>query len=455
MAKIVNPLVIVSGGVLDSHTFTNNGTYTPTSIGQAVDGWNEITVNVSSSTPTGKYVNFYDEFGEVLYHIDTSKLPLDELPELPEDITGYTFSWDSTLAQVNAMTDGGQVATVVEVEEGTPTLIFPQDSGFIGTLSLKFRRYNLVDSESIIDWGDGNTETVSITSSSDINVSHTYSSASLSSVSVITNNKVFFTLYGATTTDQSLFAKKVYIGYNFLTEGLVSTSPTNYNTIEYVLLPNGSVDTASGPSFTRCGFRSLSIPTLTRTDISSITLSNNKYVKNIIFNRLSRYPKMPLISGDYSLEYITTEYCTYSGTFSNGQLYSLWSLKEYKMPSGVTGNNSNCGNDLYSLEKLELSPNYASVGDYSFQSGLKLKTITFPATITYIGEYCFTIPTLEEIICLATTPPTLQSTAFMPYGVSNSSVQHLVIRVPSTSVSAYKSDANWSRFADIIVGIEE
>ena len=77
-----------------------------------------------------------------------------------------------------------------------------------------------------------------------------------------------------------------------------------------------------------------------------------------------------------------------------------------------------------------------------------LKYVVLPDTITSIGSSVFYGSTkLEYIICHATIPPTLDSSAF------NST--SCIIYVPDASVNAYKTATNWSRLASRIKPISE
>ena len=77
-------------------------------------------------------------------------------------------------------------------------------------------------------------------------------------------------------------------------------------------------------------------------------------------------------------------------------------------------------------------------------------SLTLPATMTMIGNSCFsTTRSIYEYHFLATTPPTLNSTnAFnnmTDFGGKK-------IYVPSASLGAYKTAANWSTYASYMVG---
>lgn len=75
----------------------------------------------------------------------------------------------------------------------------------------------------------------------------------------------------------------------------------------------------------------------------------------------------------------------------------------------------------------------------------KLRRIVIPATVTSIGELAFWwCARMEWVQCLATTPPTLDSSAFSD---TNNTFK---IYVPDASVSTYQSASNWSNFSSRI-----
>ena len=104
-----------------------------------------------------------------------------------------------------------------------------------------------------------------------------------------------------------------------------------------------------------------------------------------------------------------------------------------------------------------LRPNLKSI-DFTGQTylpervcqGCGLTSVTFPDTITRIGNYAFYGNLqLTEVISLATKPPTMQNVALQ----GNNALQS--IYVPDASVDAYKSASGWSSFASLIKPISE
>ena len=94
-----------------------------------------------------------------------------------------------------------------------------------------------------------------------------------------------------------------------------------------------------------------------------------------------------------------------------------------------------------------LPQNLTKIGISCFY-GASIKQIAIPDTVTEIGDmafsYCYQ---LASITCLAATPPALGYDAFGP------DTAGLTIKVPASSVAAYKAATNWSSYADYIVGV--
>lgn len=106
----------------------------------------------------------------------------------------------------------------------------------------------------------------------------------------------------------------------------------------------------------------------------------------------------------------------------------------------------NCTN----LKDVNLGEFVDFVSDTTFKNCTSLETIRFPATVKTISTNVFNgCSSLMEVICLATTPPSLNATAFT--GVP----ENCLIKVPADSVEAYKIATNWSDRADYIVAYEE
>lgn len=121
--------------------------------------------------------------------------------------------------------------------------------------------------------------------------------------------------------------------------------------------------------------------------------------------------------------------------------FAMSSLSEIIFPSTlqIIGDSAFIGTNLKNViipEGVQMIPEQAF-----FESNLL--TIHLPSTITSIGYYAFEDTSLNEMVILATVPPTITAETF-PYGVTTT------IYVPDASVAAYKAATNWSAYASDI-----
>lgn len=123
--------------------------------------------------------------------------------------------------------------------------------------------------------------------------------------------------------------------------------------------------------------------------------------------------------------------------------------------SGISGKIADysfyANNDLHMWAKatgLIIGSGVTIIGQYAFANWMKAKIITIASTVTSIMEGGLSgAYECEQLICLATVPPTLGAEVF--YGLSPA----CVIKVPAASVAAYKAKANWKFFASQIQAI--
>ena len=111
------------------------------------------------------------------------------------------------------------------------------------------------------------------------------------------------------------------------------------------------------------------------------------------------------------------------------------------------------GKEVIPSEFTHYSQTYQVVGINSnaFKYSDKLTLIVIPETVVTIGEDAFTgCSVLESITCNAKTPPEIRS--LFPGYISQYFQE---IRVPQSSVDAYKNALGWSIYADYIVGFED
>ena len=101
-----------------------------------------------------------------------------------------------------------------------------------------------------------------------------------------------------------------------------------------------------------------------------------------------------------------------------------------------------------SFESIKIYDACVTISAYAFRYN-NLKSVEIGKGITGIYAYAFGNNTqLTTFTIHATTPPTIYSTTFQ------SCTKLAEIRVPASALETYKSASNWSKYADIMVGIE-
>ena len=114
-------------------------------------------------------------------------------------------------------------------------------------------------------------------------------------------------------------------------------------------------------------------------------------------------------------------------TIANNAFWLCLNLKEAIIPNSVT-----------------------TIGSMAFRNCTAMTRVIIGENVTSIGSTSFYYnPNITEVICLAATPPTLydsgSNTTFM-----SAVYQNAVLRVPYGSHEAYRNDANWGRFTNIV-----
>lgn len=103
---------------------------------------------------------------------------------------------------------------------------------------------------------------------------------------------------------------------------------------------------------------------------------------------------------------------------------------------------------IISLGSISSIPGGANSSNAPFLGCSKLTEATLPSTLTSISQFSFyNCSKLKTLTMLATTPPTLGSSAF------GGSTALTAIYVPAESVSAYQAASGWSGKASIIQAI--
>ena len=121
----------------------------------------------------------------------------------------------------------------------------------------------------------------------------------------------------------------------------------------------------------------------------------------------------------------------------------------------ITVLDSNLFQNTYCLNEVLLPLTLTTINSQAFSSCYALKEITLPATVTTIGNSIFTdCFSLERLNILATEPPALGNAT-----ITSNAATSFKIYVPYSSdhsiLTAYKTETNWSAWADYIEEMEE
>ena len=156
--------------------------------------------------------------------------------------------------------------------------------------------------------------------------------------------------------------------------------------------------------------------------------------------------------------------------------YGMENLTSVTIPNSVTSIGSSAFEGCSGLTSVTIPNSVTSIGDWAFRACSGLTSVTIPNSVTSIGDYAFrgcsgltsvTIGNsvtsigksafgectqLTNIVCYAAEPPSCDASSFANYNAS--------LKVPCSSLDAYKADAVWGSFKNIscigsTVGLEQ
>lgn len=133
------------------------------------------------------------------------------------------------------------------------------------------------------------------------------------------------------------------------------------------------------------------------------------------------------------------------GTFA----FNGWSAAQaLTIPSSVNSIGAAAFQSWSACKSLLIEEGLTSIPANCFSTWGQCLNADLPSTITSIGAYGLSNWTAcKEIICRATTPPSIQATTFA------SLKSTCIFKVPAGSVAAYQAATNWSAFAARIQAI--
>lgn len=145
-------------------------------------------------------------------------------------------------------------------------------------------------------------------------------------------------------------------------------------------------------------------------------------------------------------------------------------LTSITIPNSVTTIEMNAFQNCSALNSISIQESVTSIGDYAFYQCISLTSIAIPNSVTSIGwslfEGCrsltsFTIPNtitrighyafnncefLDDVTCLATTPPLIESDSFSRYGT---------LHVMSGCKVLYEATDVWKNFIIVEDGTDD
>ena len=120
-------------------------------------------------------------------------------------------------------------------------------------------------------------------------------------------------------------------------------------------------------------------------------------------------------------------------------------LDTVALPSTLTAINDYTFQDCSALDTIALPPTLQFIGIRAFSNCSALPEITLPDVIDYIDQYAFSnCSGFEQILSLATTPPTIKKTTFL--GTS------CPIYVPCPYLASYRSAPVWEDYGTRVFG---
>lgn len=426
-----------------SVTITENGTQTITA-DTGNDGLSQvaITTNVSGAGTTVEEndVNFYDYDGTLVDSYSANDFAsLAAMPNNPTHtgLTSQGWNWSlsdaktyvASYGKLNVgqlyITDDGKTRIYVELKKGrlSPYIGFAINGG---------------DKTATIDWGDGNTQTVTGQyTDTPIYTQHTYANEGNYVIKLSSSNTI----------------------------KLLSSSSSTGSTICSTYANNGTINSNA----------------VYRNSIVKIELGSNieigQYAFDYCYNL--KYITMPSYMQDfavYAFRYCNAlEYLTIPNQInfsSSSVFYTCNALRKISFPKIVTGPGMDFG-FCQILKDATLPINTGSI--YSFRSCYGLLSIIIPNELTTINSYAFQNCYSMAYIKIPATVTTINASTFsscsgMKYYdfSSHTSVPSLVntnafsgipndcqIIVPNDLYDTWKSSTNWSTYSNKIIKASE
>lgn len=439
-----------------------------------------------------KAVNFYDYDGKRVYSFTKAEfLGLDALPGNPahDGLTAQGWNWQLEEAKAyvqkygildigqNYITDDGKTRLYIEI-------------GYPENLSVTLKFNQSVADGTVIEWGDGTSETVA--TAGDNEISHTYPAegnyvATMQAVSgcslrLGTNTKNGTTLVavgglkgffyqgasGRVSGRDALVGLEIGAGvtnigagaFAYCTRLALITIPTTCNVIrdiaffgcaklQAIVLPRGTESVGQlGFSFDYEMKHAILPPTVTT--VGTAAFKTCTQLQRMCIPEEVTAITLNAFCGLHTAKEIVVP-DTVAGTIGNTAFAHCYCLEEINIPEGVTVIGTGAFAQCHNLRKCDLPEGLTTISAQAFISCFGFKDFVIPSTVTSIGAFAFLYNDGTSIFRVkATTPPALEPTAFTAIRAED-----LLIYVPYSTdhsvLEAYKTATGWSSKADSIV----
>ncbi len=405
---------------------TTNGTHDVTNYASA-------NVSVESAKIESKDVDFIDYDGTIVYSYTKAEfLALTEMPANPSHtgLTSQGWNWTLQDAKTYVTNYGQHVIGQMYVTDDGKTRLYVEllENALEPTVGLG------VNGSVTIDWGDGNTSTVTGSSlDTRVDTSHAYSSAGKYIIKVYTNN--------VSTTYKILVGNST--GSALIWDGVASGSNSNsmyHSALKKIEIGNNvSIGTTSFNYLTN--LETITIPY----EITSLPMNVFDYCYGIkcLIIPSQVTDKFGMVA-PYSLQHISFS----AGTIGTG-IGTPNTLKKICVPPSSTSAPS-C-NTFSVLESITIPSGVTSINKNGFSSCYSLRKINLPNTITSIGQSAFSNCNSVAIYDFSNfnSIPSLATNVFY----NNASKMKII--VPDALYNDWIVTDNWSSWASYIVKASE
>ena len=469
---------------LQDKTLTANGTYT---CDEGYEGLNQVTVKIESRTllNNGKLA-VHTVAGTDNLSLDPNKATIEELivnegatgisngteytnlervvlPDTLKSIASGTFSKCANLESMTIPFVGNRAGVTASNNEQYPFGYIFGTSSYTGGTETEQHYYRFDTRPSYSTYYiPSSLKSVTVTGGN-ILYGAFYNCSGLTSITIPNNvtsigERAFYNCSGLTsfTIPDSVtsIGDGAFWGCSSLTsitipDGVTSIGNTAFSGcsgLTSVTIPN-SVTSIGYETFEDCsGLTSVTIPNSVTSigprafdncsGLTSVTIpSGVTSIEQSVFSGCSGLTRVTIPDSVTIIEMWAFEYCS--------------SLTSITIPNSVTiierDAFSGCG-----VTSITIPDSVTSIGDSAFWGCKGLTSATIGNGVTSIGKHAFlACSKLTTVSVLATTPPTLGSDVFNNYANLNPALTQII--VPAGCGEAYKTDANWSKYAKYII----